>query len=158
MSADIVVLLMHSIRSQLEAETGCGSAWLHTHDRGLHRCSTQHPCSPRSRASSDRDTHRAMMCCTDCDHDTLDNTLFECGMRCNMQEPTCLGMSRTFRVDKRSGRTGGSSGLSPTRTISLTVRKGQLPCRVTQGCFIILPSVMRSLGFCNKRCCTLSAE
>ena len=63
------------------------------------------------------------------------------------QECTCLGMSRTFRVDMRSGRTGGSSGLSPTRIISLTERRGQLPCRVTQECFIILLSVMRSLGF-----------
>lgn len=66
------------------------------------------------------------------------------------QRSTCLGMSRTLRVDMRSGRTGGSSGVSPMRTISLTVRRGQLPRRVTQGCFIILPSVIRSLGFCSR--------
>ena len=66
-------------------------------------------------------------------------------------------MSKTLRVDMRSGRTGGSSGRSPTRIISLTERRGQLPRRVTQECFIILLKVMRSLGFCTplsqKPCC-----
>ena len=51
----------------------------------------------------------------------------------------------------RSGRTGGNSGVSPWRTISFTLRRGQLPRRVTHGCFIMRLNVMRSFGFCTRQ-------
>ena len=67
------------------------------------------------------------------------------------QPLTCRGMSRTLRVDMKSGISGASSSprVSPARIISRTVRRGHCVLRVTQLCFMTRGMVSLAAGSCS---------